>query len=174
MWSHRLGWEAGSDLTKSSLTQLLILQSLFQGPFKKAKHDGEDSSSRGGKKPRRKRYVWVEFARRLWEENRPVPWPDVNLPGGGWYLNSRRVPVPPVPEQIRERREEVRRRRTVLPPDLRDDPAFAVTSYNWIAFGTWEFDPRRRAGYLGDEAFFDTSATDDDGWISATKGPLDP
>ena len=104
----------------------------------------------------------VEFARRLWEENRPVPWPDVNLPGGGWYLNSRRVPVPPVPEQGREQREEVRRNRTVLLPDLRDDPAFAVTSYNWITFGTWEFDPRRRAGYLGDASFFDTSATDDD------------
>ena len=97
-------------------------------PFKKAKHDGEASSSRGGKKPRRKRYVRVEFARRLWEENRPIPWPDVNLPGGGWYLNSTRVPVLPVPEEGRERREEVRRRRTVLPPDLRDDPAFPVTS----------------------------------------------
>ena len=124
----------------------MLFRSVAMGkgwPFKKAKHDGEASSSRGGKKPRRHRYVRVKFARRLWEENRPVSWPDANLVGGGWYLNSRRVPVLPVLHEGREQREEVRRLRTILPPDLCDDPAFAVNSYAWITFGTWEFDPRR-------------------------------
>jgi hypothetical protein len=41
-----------------------------------------------------------------------------------------------------------------LPPDLQQDPAYALNSYNWISFETWEFDARRRAGYLGDIEFF--------------------
>jgi hypothetical protein len=53
---------------------------------------------------------------------------------------------PSVPREGRERRDEVRRRRAILSPDLREDPAYALNSYNWISFGTWEFDARRRAG----------------------------
>ena len=49
----------------------------------------------------------------------------------------------------------MRRRRTILPPVLREDQAYALNSYNWISFGTWEFDARRRAGYLGDVEYFD-------------------
>ena len=110
-------------------------------PFRKAKHDDEVGGSRSGKKPRNKRYVPVEFARQLWLENRPVPWPDASLPGGGWYLNSRRVPIAPVPPTGRDRRREIERRRFILPPDLRADPAFAANSRNWLSFGTWEFHP---------------------------------
>jgi hypothetical protein len=36
-----------------------------------------------------------------------------------------------------------------LPADLREDPAYTLNTYNWISFGTWEFDARRRARYLG-------------------------
>jgi hypothetical protein len=31
---------------------------------------------------------------------------------------------------------------------------FDLNSYNSITQGTWEFDPRRRAGYLGDVRYF--------------------
>ena len=44
--------------------------------------------------------------------------------------------------------------RFILPPYLHADPAFAANSHNWISFGTWEFHPRRRAGYLGGFDFF--------------------
>jgi hypothetical protein len=59
------------------------------------KNDHEASGSWSGKKPWVGRYVRIEFARRLSEENCPVPWSDANLPEGGWYLNSSNVPVPP-------------------------------------------------------------------------------
>jgi hypothetical protein len=101
-------------------------------PFMKVKDDGENISSQDRKKTRRRRYVRVEFVRRMWEEKRPVPWSDASLPGGGWYLNSRRVSVPLVLLEGREQHEVVRR----LPPDMRDDLAFAVVLYNWITFGT--------------------------------------
>jgi hypothetical protein len=119
-------------------------------PFRKIKNGHEASGSWSGKKPWVGWYVRIEFARRLWEENQPVPRSDANLPGGGWYLNSRCVPIPPppVPPDGEERRDEVRRRRAILPADLREDPAYTLKSYNRISFGTWEFDARRRAGYL--------------------------
>jgi hypothetical protein len=75
-----------------------------------------------------------------------VLWSDLALPGGGWYLNSRRVHVPPVLRARRVRRDEVRHRRFILSLDLLDNPAFSLNLYNWITFGAWEFDPRRRAG----------------------------
>jgi hypothetical protein len=53
-------------------------------PLRKTKNDHEASGSRSGKKPRIGQYVRVDFARHLSEENRPVPWLDANLPGGGW------------------------------------------------------------------------------------------
>jgi hypothetical protein len=46
------------------------------------------------------------------------------------------------------------RDRFILPPDLGDDPAFALDSYNWSTFERWEFDLRRCAGYLGNVDFF--------------------
>jgi hypothetical protein len=82
-----------------------------------------------------------------------VPWPDVNLPAG-WLLNSRRVPMPPVPREGRGRHDEVCRLRLILPSDLRDDPTFAIDSYNWHSFALWEFDPRHQGGYLGAVGFF--------------------
>jgi hypothetical protein len=42
-----------------------------------------------------------------------------------------------------------------LPSDLREDPAYALNSYNWISFGTWEFHARRRAGYLANVDYFE-------------------
>jgi hypothetical protein len=54
----------------------------------------------------------------------------------------------------RERRGKIRRHIFILPPNLREDPAFAIGSLNRRSFVAWEFDPRRRAGYLDDMSFF--------------------
>jgi hypothetical protein len=89
------------------------------------------------------------MARRLYTHNRIVPWPDVNLPGR-WHLNSRRVPVPPVPRRGQEQVLKIRRRRALLPPTLRRDPAFAIESSAWDTFGRWEWNTEQRADYLGD------------------------
>jgi hypothetical protein len=59
-----------------------------------------------------------------------------------------------VPREGRERRNKVRRRRFILLLDLHDVPAFALHSDNWLMFRALEFDPRRRAVYLGDMGFF--------------------
>jgi hypothetical protein len=67
------------------------------------------------------------MARRLYTYNRTVPWLDVNLPRR-WYLNSRRVLVPPVPRRGQERVLEIRRCRALLPPALRRDPEFTIES----------------------------------------------
>jgi hypothetical protein len=52
--------------------------------YHKTKNDHDASGSRSAKKPWVGRYIRIEFARRLWEENRPVPRPDAIMPGGGW------------------------------------------------------------------------------------------
>jgi hypothetical protein len=106
------------------------------------KNNHEASGSLSGNKPRLGWYARIEFARCLWEENRPMPWPDARLPGEGWYLNSRRVPVLPVAREGHERRDELRRRQAILPAGLRVDLAYALNFYNWILFGTREFNAR--------------------------------
>jgi hypothetical protein len=56
----------------------------------KAKNDRKAGSSCAAKtkKPRNRRYVLLDFTRRLFDENQPVPWWDAGLPGHSWYLNS--------------------------------------------------------------------------------------
>jgi hypothetical protein len=78
-------------------------------------------------------YVPVHMARWLYARDRLVSWPDVNL-SARWHLNSRRVPVPPVPLDGRERMREIRRRRALLPRALRRDPDFAIASPNYDTF----------------------------------------
>ena len=68
-------------------------------------------------------------------------------PPGGWHLNRRRVPVPPVPRSGRERTEEILRRRALLPPDLVHDPAYAVNSHMWDRWLEMEHDHRRRLAF---------------------------
>ncbi|KAK1626000.1 hypothetical protein QYE76_000315 [Lolium multiflorum] len=48
-------------------------------PFRKTKNDHKPSGSRSGKKPRVGRYVRIEFARRLSEENRPIRWRRIKI-----------------------------------------------------------------------------------------------
>jgi hypothetical protein len=89
------------------------------------------------------------MARRLYARIRPVPWPDANLLAR-WLLNSRCVPVPPIPHEGPERVPKIMQRRALLLPHLRRDPTFAITSSAWDTFRSWEWRPDRRAGYLGD------------------------
>jgi hypothetical protein len=93
--------------------------------------------------------VPVKLTRQLFADREPVPWPDVNLLVR-WHLNSRRVPVPPVPRDGPERRREIRRWWALLPMHLRRDPAFDIESLNWDTFSQWEVRPDRLAGYLSD------------------------
>jgi hypothetical protein len=66
------------------------------------------------------------------------------------------VPVPPVPRRGRERRDEIQRRQAILPPDLRDDPAFDMDS-KWWDRPAYEPCPRRRSSLLGDAEYdYDT------------------
>jgi hypothetical protein len=58
--------------------------------------------------------------------------------------------VPPVPREGQDRVLEIHRRRALLPPALRRDPAFAIESGAWDTFARWERNTERRAGYLGD------------------------
>jgi hypothetical protein len=51
--------------------------------FRKTKNEHMASGWRSGKKPLVGLYVRIEFVCRLWEENRPVPWSDTNMPEGG-------------------------------------------------------------------------------------------
>jgi hypothetical protein len=119
-------------------------------PFCKGKNDHEASGSRhwlppeeddgsppraAACAPRDRVYVPIRMARRLYAHNRPVPWPDANLPAK-WLLNKRCVPVPPIPREGPERVPEIMRRRALLPPHLRRDPAFAITSSVWDTFGS--------------------------------------
>ena len=72
--------------------------------------------------------VSTEVAQIYWETGQPLPWGDAHLPGG-WHLNRRHVPVPPVPRSGGERTEEILRRWALLPPDLVHDPAYAVNRH---------------------------------------------
>jgi hypothetical protein len=77
--------------------------------------------------------------------------PDVHLPGG-WHLNVWRVSIPPVPRRGQERHDKIRRRWAILPPDLREDPAFAMDS-EWRDCPAYEPCPRCRPGLLGDTEY---------------------
>jgi hypothetical protein len=67
-----------------------------------------------------------------------------------WHLNSRCVPMPPVPWEGLERVQEIRRRRALLPPHLRCDPTYAIASPNRDTFSAWEWEVKRHASYFGD------------------------
>jgi hypothetical protein len=49
----------------------------------------------------------VEIVQALYDQNTSVGLCNVHLPGG-WHLNARRVPVPPVPRHRRARHDEIR------------------------------------------------------------------
>jgi hypothetical protein len=88
-----------------------------------------------------------EVAQALFDQNQSVGVHNVYLPGG-WLLNTRRVPVPPVLCRGRERRDEICRCLAILLQDL----AFAMDS-KWWDMRTYELCQRRRSGLLGDEEY---------------------
>lgn len=78
----------------------------------------------------------------------PVRWSDAHLPNG-WHLFADRVPIPPVLATGRARRDEINRRRRLLPDDLYYDLGYAPDSPLW---GTWlqdEHDTRRASYFAG-------------------------
>ncbi|KAE8815512.1 ADP-ribosylation factor-related protein 1 [Hordeum vulgare] len=95
---------------------------------------------------RNRQYLSVEVCQRYWETRTPVTWSDVHLPNV-WHLSTDRVPVPPMPTSGHERREEIDRRRRLLPDDLYYDPRYAADSTIW---DTWLRDEHdvRRASYF--------------------------
>jgi hypothetical protein len=58
-----------------------------------------------------------------------------------------------VPRQGRELRDEVWRRRFILPPDLHDDLAFILHLDNWLMFRSGDFDPRHVDFFYHDLGF---------------------
>jgi hypothetical protein len=96
-------------------------------------------------------YFSLETMQALYDQNESVGLRNVHIPGG-WHLNARRVPVPPVPRHGRARCDEIRRRRAILLPDLHKDSAFATDS-EWWDRPAYEPCPRRRSGLLGDAQY---------------------
>ncbi|XP_073360273.1 uncharacterized protein [Aegilops tauschii subsp. strangulata] len=66
---------------------------------------------------RDRHYIEAAVCRCYWETRTPLPWSDVHLPNN-WHLSADRVPIPPVPQSGRARRQEIQRRRRLLPDDL--------------------------------------------------------
>jgi hypothetical protein len=101
-------------------------------PFKKTEASASLSLSAKKKAPppkkdRNRPYLFVVIAQAMYDQNMSMGLRDVHLPGGS-HLNARRVSVPPMLRRGQARRDEIRRRRAILPPDLHEDPAFAMDS----------------------------------------------
>ncbi|KAF7084891.1 hypothetical protein CFC21_088407 [Triticum aestivum] len=97
---------------------------------------------------RDRQYICADVCRRYWEMRMPVRWSDAHLPNG-WHLFADRVPIPPVLATGRARRDEINRRRRLLPDDLYYDLGYAPDSPLW---GTWlqdEHDTRRASYFAG-------------------------
>ncbi|KAI4993462.1 hypothetical protein ZWY2020_007775 [Hordeum vulgare] len=103
---------------------------------------------------RDRQYLSAEVCRRYWETRTPVPWSDVHLPNA-WHLSADRVPILPVPTSGRARRDEIERRRLLLPDDLyyddRDEHDVRRASYFvGTVLGPWRArEVRGRTGVHG-------------------------
>jgi hypothetical protein len=93
----------------------------------------------------------VEIVHAVYDQNESVGLHDVHIPDG-WHLNARRVPVRPVPRHGRARRNEIKRRWAILPPNLHEDPVFTMDS-EWWDHLAYEPCPRRQSGLLGDAEY---------------------
>ncbi|KAE8821591.1 ADP-ribosylation factor-related protein 1 [Hordeum vulgare] len=97
---------------------------------------------------RDRQYLNVEVCRRYWETRTPVPWSDVHLPNA-WHLSADRVPIPSMPTSGRARRDEIERRRRLLPNDLYYDDRYAADSTLWDTWLRDEHDVRRASYFAG-------------------------
>ena len=84
----------------------------------------------------------------------------------GWHLGPQRVPVPAVPRGGRARTDEILRRRSFLPPELVNDPAYAIQSPLWDRWFEVEHDARRRHHFAGyaPQVFEPEPEPSDDDW----------
>ncbi|XBI12787.1 hypothetical protein VPH35_139605 [Triticum aestivum] len=97
---------------------------------------------------RDRQYLAADVCRRYWDTRTPVPWSDVHLPNG-WHLSADRVPIPPVPASGRARRDEIERRRRLLPDDLYYDDGYAPDSVLWDTWLQDKHDTRRTSYFAG-------------------------
>ncbi|KAE8819658.1 ADP-ribosylation factor-related protein 1 [Hordeum vulgare] len=127
-------WGTLSGTTATLFTHSSVNHSTLPPHFPRQKNLERCRSARDGdgdpSSPNRRRTVNEDHARYLWENSLSVPWSSVVLPEE-WNLNHSRVPIPQVPTDGLERRREIRRRRLLLPLDLKLDPGFAPTSDLW-------------------------------------------
>ncbi|KAE8796628.1 ADP-ribosylation factor-related protein 1 [Hordeum vulgare] len=100
-----------------------------------------------GPRPDRQ-YLNAEVSRRYWETWTPVPWSDVHLPNN-WHFSADRGPIPPVPTSGRAGRDEIERRRRLLPDDLYYDDRYAPDSVLWDTWLRDEHDVRRASYFTG-------------------------
>ncbi|KAE8801113.1 ADP-ribosylation factor-related protein 1 [Hordeum vulgare] len=85
---------------------------------------------------------------RIVQTRTPVTWSDVHLPNNS-HLSADRVPIPPVPTSGRARRNEIERRRRLLPDDLYYDDRYALDSVLWDTWLKDEHDVRRASYFAG-------------------------
>ncbi|KAE8802389.1 ADP-ribosylation factor-related protein 1 [Hordeum vulgare] len=97
---------------------------------------------------RARQYFSVEVCRRYLETRTPVPWSDGHLPNG-WHLSADRVPIPPAPASGRACRDEIERRRRLLPDDLYYDHRYAADSTPWDTWLRDEHDVRHASYFTG-------------------------
>ncbi|KAE8776517.1 ADP-ribosylation factor-related protein 1 [Hordeum vulgare] len=97
---------------------------------------------------RDRQYLSTEVCWRYWETRTPVQWSDVHLPNA-WHLSADRVPILPVPTSGHARRNEIERRRRLLPDDLYYDDRYAADSTLWDTWLRDEHDMRRASYFAG-------------------------
>ena len=78
----------------------------------------------------------------------PLPWSNAHLPNG-WHLSADRVPIPLVPASGRARRQEIERRRRLLPDDLFYDDRYAPDFCLWETWLQDDHDTRRMSYFAG-------------------------
>ncbi|KAE8820128.1 hypothetical protein D1007_01828 [Hordeum vulgare] len=101
------------------------------------------STPASSRRPRQRVSVPVHQAWRHWEHRVPLPYPDVTLPHH-WHLDPERIPVSVVSRSARVHADEVSRRRCLLTPEQRQNPAYAADSPNWKLWFAVEHEEQRR------------------------------
>jgi hypothetical protein len=105
-------------------TREILLPTMQARTMLDGNHEAASSHGGGCRTGKNQFYIPVDEARHMWEMGTAVLWSDINL-RIDWYLNARRLLVPPMLREGRARRSEIRHQQAFLVPNLRSDPAFA-------------------------------------------------